>query len=198
MKLYHTIFYYATDFIAVMQENPLQRSTFFIQTGSPLTRSAARCICMAFPPHILYKANDHIMMSSRNLSVPDFYEFRKDSRSTSFKKGVFSCRQTRYGAWYAPDRNLYPLRNSSGVLSFALFKFRLPENQVNLAVCAVYILSCFFGGMIAGKTRGPGAFSGAWSSEAYIFCFYTSCPSPRRTVSRKIPKDFSLSSPCAH
>ena len=37
------------------------------------------------------------------------------------------------------------------VLSFALFKFRLPENQVNLAVCAVYILSCFFG-MIAGKT----------------------------------------------
>ena len=53
-------------------------------------------------PHILYKANAHIMMSSQNLSVPDFYEFRKDSRSTSFKKGVFSCRQTRYGAWYAP------------------------------------------------------------------------------------------------
>ena len=37
------------------------------------------------------------------------------------------------------------------VLSFALFKFRLPEKQVNLAVCAVYVLSCFFGGMIAGK-----------------------------------------------
>ena len=37
------------------------------------------------------------------------------------------------------------------ILSFALFKFRLPENQVNLAVCAVYILSCFFGGMIAGN-----------------------------------------------
>ena len=36
------------------------------------------------------------------------------------------------------------------ILSFALFKFRLPENQVNLAVCAV--LSCFFGGIIAGKT----------------------------------------------
>ena len=38
------------------------------------------------------------------------------------------------------------------VLSFALFKLRLPEKQVNLAVCAVYILSCFFGGIIAGKT----------------------------------------------
>lgn len=37
-------------------------------------------------------------------------------------------------------------------LSFALYKFRLPENQVNLAVYAVYILSCFFGGVIAGKT----------------------------------------------
>lgn len=36
-------------------------------------------------------------------------------------------------------------------LSFALFKFRLPEDQVNLAVYAVYILSCFFGGIIAGK-----------------------------------------------
>ena len=38
------------------------------------------------------------------------------------------------------------------VLSFALFKFRLPENQVNVAVCAVYVLSCFFGGILAGKT----------------------------------------------
>ena len=37
-------------------------------------------------------------------------------------------------------------------LSFALFKFRLPESQVNVAVCAVYVLSCFFGGIIAGKT----------------------------------------------
>ena len=69
------------------------------------------------------------------------------------------------------------------VLSFALFKFRLPENQVNVAVCAVYVLSVF---------------SGAWSSELSIFCFYISCPSHRRTVSRKTPKDFSLSSPCAH
>ena len=38
------------------------------------------------------------------------------------------------------------------VLSFALFKFRLPENQVNVAVCAVYVISCFFGGILAGKT----------------------------------------------
>ena len=34
------------------------------------------------------------------------------------------------------------------VLSFALFKFRLPENQVNVAVCAVYVISCFFGGVL--------------------------------------------------
>ena len=39
------------------------------------------------------------------------------------------------------------------VLSFALFKFRLPENQVNVAVCAVYVISCFFGGILAGRTR---------------------------------------------
>lgn len=36
-------------------------------------------------------------------------------------------------------------------LTFALYKFRLPESQVSLAVNAVYILSCFLGGLIAGK-----------------------------------------------
>ena len=38
------------------------------------------------------------------------------------------------------------------VLSFALFKLHLPEDQVNLGVSAIYILSCFFGGVLAGKT----------------------------------------------
>lgn len=83
------------------------------------------------------------------------------------------------------------------VLSFALFKFRLPENQVNVAVCAVYVISCFFGGILAGKTMRTRRFFWAWSSELSIFCFYISCPSPRRTVSRKTRKGSSLSSPCA-
>lgn len=39
------------------------------------------------------------------------------------------------------------------VLAFVLYKFRLPEGQVNLGVNAVYILSCFIGGFIAGKTQ---------------------------------------------
>lgn len=38
------------------------------------------------------------------------------------------------------------------VLAFALYKFRLPESQVNFGVNAVYILSCLAGGLIAGKT----------------------------------------------
>ncbi len=46
MKLYHTIFYYATDFIAVMQENPVQRSTFCLhsmpQAASKLCPAAAK------------------------------------------------------------------------------------------------------------------------------------------------------------
>jgi len=46
MKLYHTIFYYATDFIAVMQENPVQRSTFcphnMPQAASKLCPTAAK------------------------------------------------------------------------------------------------------------------------------------------------------------
>lgn len=46
MKLYHTIFYYATDFIAVMQENPVQISTFcphnMPQAASKLYPAAAK------------------------------------------------------------------------------------------------------------------------------------------------------------
>ena len=57
------------------------------------------------------------------------------------------------------------------VLSFALFKFRLPENQVNLAVCAVYVLSCFFGGIIAALLLGPGP-------RKFIFSVFIS-PVPR-------------------
>lgn len=37
------------------------------------------------------------------------------------------------------------------LLAFALFKFRLPESQINLGVNGIYILSCLFGGFIAGK-----------------------------------------------
>ena len=82
------------------------------------------------------------------------------------------------------------------VLSFALFKFRLPENQVNVAVCAVYVISCFFGGILAGKTMRTRRFF--WGLVlGTLYCFYISCPSPRRTVSRKTRKGSSLSSPCA-
>lgn len=105
------------------------------------------------PPHILYKANAHIMMSSQNLSVPDFYEFRKDSRSTSLQERSFLMQTNPV---WRMVRALIVTYILSGILlaalSFALFKFRLPENQVNVAVCAVYVLSCFFGGIIAGKT----------------------------------------------
>ena len=54
------------------------------------------------PPHILYKVNAHTMMSSQNLSVPDFMSSGKIPGVHPFKKGAFSCRQTRYGEWYAP------------------------------------------------------------------------------------------------
>ena len=65
------------------------------------------------------------------------------------------------------------------ILSFALFKFRLPENQVNLAVCAVYILSCFFGGMIAGKTmRTRRFFWGLVLGTLYFLFFISHVPRP--------------------
>ncbi len=36
-------------------------------------------------------------------------------------------------------------------LAFALYKFRLPESQINLGVNGIYILSCLAGGWMAGK-----------------------------------------------
>jgi putative membrane protein (TIGR04086 family) len=37
------------------------------------------------------------------------------------------------------------------ILAFALYKFRLKEGQIKFCVNAVYIISCFFGGVIMGK-----------------------------------------------
>lgn len=37
-------------------------------------------------------------------------------------------------------------------LTFLLYKFRLGEQQVTIAIHAVYILSCLAGGLIAGKS----------------------------------------------
>ncbi len=103
-------------------------------------------------PHILYKANAHIMMSSQDLSVPDFMSSGKTPEYILQERSFLM--QTN-PVWRMV-RALIATYILSGILlailSFALFKFRLPENQVNLAVCAVYVLSCFFGGMIAGKT----------------------------------------------
>ena len=39
-------------------------------------------------------------------------------------------------------------------LAFALYRFRLPESQINLGVNAVYIISCLVGGFIWGLLTG--------------------------------------------
>ncbi len=36
-------------------------------------------------------------------------------------------------------------------LTFLLYKFRLGESQITLGIYAVYIVSCFLGGILAGK-----------------------------------------------
>ncbi len=40
------------------------------------------------------------------------------------------------------------------VLAFLLFRFDLKENMVSMGIVLVYILSCFLGGIIAGKYVG--------------------------------------------
>lgn len=37
------------------------------------------------------------------------------------------------------------------VLTFLLYRFHLPEEQITVGIYAVYVLSCFLGGFLAGK-----------------------------------------------
>lgn len=57
------------------------------------------------------------------------------------------------------------------VLAFVLFRFRLPENQVNLGVNAVYILSCLIGGILAGKSMKSRRFFWGFLTGALYFGF---------------------------
>lgn len=62
-------------------------------------------------------------------------------------------------------------------LAFALYKFRLPESQVNLGVSAVYVLSCLAGGFLSGKAMKTRRFLwGLITGLLYFaFLFLMSC-----------------------
>lgn len=54
-------------------------------------------------------------------------------------------------------------------ISFALYKFRLKESQIQAAVTLIYILSCAFGGLITGKSiRRQRFLCGLFSGLAYF------------------------------
>lgn len=63
------------------------------------------------------------------------------------------------------------------VLTVLLYKFRLPESQITIGINAVYILSCFIGGLIAGKTmKSRRFFWGLLTGVLYfLFLFAMSC-----------------------
>ncbi|MBU9728796.1 TIGR04086 family membrane protein [Diplocloster modestus] len=44
------------------------------------------------------------------------------------------------------------------ILALLLYKLDLGENQVNIGVIAIYLISCFAGGFIAGKRTGSRKF----------------------------------------
>ena len=64
--------------------------------------------------HILYKANAHTMMSSQNLSVPDFMSSGKTPGVHPSRKEFSHADKPGMAHGTRPDRNLDPLRNSSG------------------------------------------------------------------------------------
>ena len=55
------------------------------------------------------------------------------------------------------------------ILALLLYKLDLGENQVNIGVIAIYLISCFAGGFIAGKRTGSRKF--LWNGgRRSIFC----------------------------
>lgn len=55
------------------------------------------------------------------------------------------------------------------VLAFALYQLRLKEGQVNVMVYVIYFVTCFLGGMVAGKgIRQRRFFWGLLSGLAYF------------------------------
>ena len=51
-------------------------------------------------------------------------------------------------------------------VSFALYRFRLKEGQVRIAVHAIYMLSCALAGFLAGKglKKGRSSWASLWGS----------------------------------
>lgn len=55
------------------------------------------------------------------------------------------------------------------VLAFLLYRFRLGEKQVAMAVNAIYLLTCLIGGLVAGKAVGQRRFF--WGLAAGVLYF---------------------------
>ena len=59
------------------------------------------------------------------------------------------------------------------LLAFLLFRFDLKENMVSMGIVVVYILSCFLGGIIAGRCAGTRKYLWAWQWEwSTSFCWW--------------------------
>lgn len=55
------------------------------------------------------------------------------------------------------------------LLAFGLYQFHLSESQVGLGVNAVYVITCFIGGIIAGKSARMRRFLWGFASGAVYF-----------------------------
>lgn len=84
------------------------------------------------------------------------------------------------------------------VISFALYKFRLKELQVQLAVNGVYILSCLTGGMIMGKGFGKRRFlCGLFAGILYFAVLFFISLILKRSFSPNLVHFFTIMGICS-
>ena len=62
------------------------------------------------------------------------------------------------------------------LMALLLFKLELNESKVSLGMTAVYVLSCFFGGLAAGKGGKKKKFLWGFSPGQFIFSYCFCCP----------------------
>lgn len=83
-------------------------------------------------------------------------------------------------------------------LSFILYKLKLKEAQINTAVYAVYVIACFFGGLLAGKAVGSRRFLwGLISGILYFLVLLAASLIMQRGTSPELPRMLTTLACCA-
>ncbi|MDO4325727.1 MAG: TIGR04086 family membrane protein [bacterium] len=84
------------------------------------------------------------------------------------------------------------------LLAFGLYKFHLKESQITIGVNAIYIITCFIGGFIAGKSiRQRRFFWGLCLGFLYFACLFLASFAITKTLPENLTQSLLNLAMCA-